>query len=297
MKSNSIYTLILFAVLVSNGFSQNTVAQDTGRLYDKEVMSGREMLAYPDLLERDVSWQKRVFRRIDVREKMNLRFIDQKLNRMFLNVLIEYIEDGNKFYGVSTKESALSDEIYAIPFTIPAQFGKEDITMKKNAGYTISFSDTTSSVVSNTDRSMTHQDWVPTDVVYYEIVEDWYVDDRYGKMQVRIAGIRPQLEFVLFDRSTGNDVVNILSYWIPYSGLRPYLANTAAPNYENGVETISWDDVFQFRLFNSYIAKDDLTPQDQYLEDMYPNSSFRKKIAQDELFEELFELEQSLWSY
>lgn len=291
MKSSSIFTFFLFALLASNGFSQDTV----GELYNYEVMEGREMLEYPELLERDVTWQKRVFRRIDVREKMNLRFIDEK--KPFLEVLLEYIDAGGNFYGVSTKESALSDEVYAVPFAIPAQFGKDDITMKKNAGYTISFSDTVSSVVSNADRSMTHQEWVPTDVVYYEIVEDWYVDDRYGKMQVRIAGIRPQLEFVLFDRSTGNDVVNILSYWIPYEGLRPYLANEAAPNYENGVHTISWDEVFQFRMFNSYISKDNLTPQNQYLEDMFPNSSFRKKLAQDELFEELFEIEQSLWSY
>ena len=79
--------------------------------------------------------------------------------------------------------------------------------------------------------------------------------------------------------------------------LRPYLAHSQAPNYENGVHTISWDEIFQFRMFSSYIVKDDLTPQNQYLEDMFPNSSFRKKLTADEMFNELFNLEQSLWSY
>ena len=32
------------------------------------------MLEYPELLERDVSWQKRVFRRIDVREENESAF-------------------------------------------------------------------------------------------------------------------------------------------------------------------------------------------------------------------------------
>ena len=123
------------------------------------------------------------------------------------------------------------------------------------------------------------------------------MDDRYGKMQVRIAGIRPQLEFSTYDAIADATQFNELSYWVPYDLLRPYLAHAQAPNYDNGVHTISWDEIFQFRMFSSYIAKDDLTPQNQYLEDMFPNSSFRKKLSADEMFNELFMLEQSLWSY
>jgi len=264
-------------------------------LYNYEVMEGREMLEYPELLERDVSWQKRVFRRIDVREKMNQRFIDEK--NPFLDHILEYVDEGSPFYAVKMLDELTADEVYIVPFSQLSKIDKGDITEKKLAGYTVNLNDTVSSVVSNPDRSLTHEAWSKADVVYYEIVEDWYVDDRYGKIQVRIAGIRPQLEFEIFDADAGTDVLTTLSYWIPYEDLRRIIANKPAPNYENGVETISWDDVFQFRMFNSYIAKDDLTPQNQYLEDMFPNSSFRKKIAQDELFEELFELEQSLWSY
>ena len=113
---------------------------------------------------------------------------------------------------------------YAVPFTVNAQFPKDDITMKKKKGYMIDFSDTVSSVVSSTDRSMTHKDWKPTDVVYYEIVEDWYVDDRYGKMQVRIAGIRPQLEFSTYDAIADATQFNELSYWVPYDLLTLFSA-------------------------------------------------------------------------
>lgn len=290
MKTFLTIPLCLFLLTVSIGYSQNI-----GDLYQYEAMEGREILDYPELLERDVSWQKRVYRRIDVREKMNLRFIDEK--NPFLNVLLEAIDDGVPFYGVKTKENVMARAEYAVPFTVNAQFPKDDITMKKKKGYMIDFSDTVSSVVSSADRSMTHKDWKPTDVVYYEIVEDWYVDDRYGKMQVRIAGIRPQLEFSTYDAIADATQFNELSYWVPYDLLRPYLAHAQAPNYDNGVHTISWDEIFQFRMFSSYIAKDDLTPQNQYLEDMFPNSSFRKKLSADEMFNELFMLEQSLWSY
>ena len=72
MKTLFTIPFCLLLLSVSAGFSQNI-----GDLYQYEAMEGREILD-PELLERDVSWQKRVYRRIDVREKMNLRFIDEK---------------------------------------------------------------------------------------------------------------------------------------------------------------------------------------------------------------------------
>ena len=94
---------------------------------------------------------------------MNQRFIDEK--NPFLDHILEYVDEGSPFYAVKMLDELTADEVYIVPFSQLSKIDKGDITEKKLAGYTVNLNDTVSSVVSNLDRSLTHEAWSKADVV------------------------------------------------------------------------------------------------------------------------------------
>src|SRR5437868_6819211 len=75
-------------------------------------------------------------------------------------------------------------------------------------------------------------------------------------MEVRIIGIAPLVYAVdeKGDVRTGN--VKIPLFWVYYPEARNMLAHAETFNRENDAERRSFDDIFQKRLFSSYIVKE-----------------------------------------
>jgi hypothetical protein len=68
-------------------------------------------------------------------------------------------------------------------------------------------------------------------------------------MQVRIMGIAP-----LYHDEDAN--IDVPLFWIYYPGVRSVLARNEAFNPKNDAQRMSWDDVFEERLFSSVIIKE-----------------------------------------
>ena len=55
-------------------FSQPTAPERLDGIYKRELIGTREVIPYDDIREADIFWEKRIWREIDFREKINLPF-------------------------------------------------------------------------------------------------------------------------------------------------------------------------------------------------------------------------------
>ena len=70
--------------------SSNPVPSARDGLYDKTTIAEKQILPYEHLREADVFWQKRVWRVIDTRQKMNHTFTYSK--QPFIAVLLDIVQ-------------------------------------------------------------------------------------------------------------------------------------------------------------------------------------------------------------
>jgi gliding motility associated protien GldN len=93
-------------------------------------------------------------------------------------------------------------------------------------------------------------------VIGYRVKEDWFFDKQRSVMDVRIIGIAP----LIYDRDEFGNVregnIKKPLFWIYYPEARKLLANAEVFNRQNDAERRSFDDIFQKRLFGSYIYKE-----------------------------------------
>ncbi len=93
--------LAIFYIVAINAKAQPGVFQPgdyRDGIYDKENSVNRRFIPYTHLREADVSWEKRVWRRLDMREKQNQQLyypVDQVVSRISLmQVVQKYILSG-----------------------------------------------------------------------------------------------------------------------------------------------------------------------------------------------------------
>ncbi|MEL6944680.1 MAG: hypothetical protein AAFO82_18645, partial [Bacteroidota bacterium] len=94
-----IFTRRFFVSALLMGLTAITFSQNSEKLniidgvVERTIQAEKAPLSYQALREADVSWEKKIWRIIDVREKMNLAFVYP--NRPFYDILKEGIESGN----------------------------------------------------------------------------------------------------------------------------------------------------------------------------------------------------------
>ena len=219
----------------------------------------RRILAYDTPREADVFWKKRVWRVIDVREKMNLSFAYE--NRPLIQVLLDII----------TKDTAvLYSKLYRMD--------------------TIDFVDPETFEVS---KKIVKNDFDPKSIERYRIKEIYYFDKEASVMKVRILGIAPISQVKTSD---GTSIGEAPLFWIYFPEAREYLARERVFNEANDASAMSWEDVLEQRFFSSYIYKAS-NVKDNRLEDIFPNSRRDLLMESDKIKNEIFNFEQDLWTY
>jgi gliding motility associated protien GldN len=257
MKNRSIFCCLVAALSLvaitelnaqfSERPSQSCVEKPMDGIYTSGI-SKRAPLAIPHLEERDVLWEKRIWREIDVKEKRNHHFASP--NRFFINILFEGLED-KKIRAFSAENENFTKEI-----------AFEDIKKMLNTNDTIEVEDPTTGEISFMPITNSFD---PMNVVKYRIKEVVYFDAKNGQMNTRILGIAP---IVNLTDNQGNLVATTALCWFHYDDLRPLLAREAMPSDASDLRDFSWDDVFQARVFASLITKEsnvkDVRLQDQH---------------------------------
>ncbi len=236
------------------------------------------VIEYDHVREADVVWERRVWRLVDTREKMNIAF--RSPLQPFFTILREVAESGDA--------AVFKDEYFKEPLTI------DEIDAKLNR------IDTT--VVWDPD---TYEEKVQVvrneinweDIKQFRMKEVWYFDKELSSFKARILGIGPILQSI--DPDTGEFKYQEVLFWMYYPEARYALARYRVQNGNNDIAPMSWYDLFESRFFASYILKIsnplDLRVQDVYYG--YEREGIDRLLESDKIKAELFNFEHDLWEY
>ena len=255
--------------------ANNVFLTPVNDIVEKRTKNERRILAYDHVREADILWQKRVWRVLDVREKINLPFNNPE--RPLISILLEAAEDDKiELYSVI-------DDKFTTPMT------------EEERGAIAGGIDTVP-VINPDDYSVTYdlvpRELNPDDVRRYRLQEVWYFDKESSTMKVRILGIAPLKDEL---DENGNVLYERAMFWVYYPGARQVLANENAFTSANDAANRSWEDVFESRFFNSYIIKES-NVTDRRIED-YKTDGRERLMEAERIKQRIFNFEHDLWSY
>ncbi|HEY9083525.1 MAG TPA: gliding motility protein GldN [Vicingaceae bacterium] len=281
MKLIKIGTLLLVGVLLTSGLSLS--AQDLKVLdkpWVKENTPTRRVIPYTHVREQDVMWHRRIWREIDLREKINhpLYYPTTKIDDR--KSLFDVIKDAVLAGELSAYDP--SDDEFKIKLTPSEAMAK----MGDTISVLVEDPETFELVETNT-----YQEISSVDVVKYHIKEDWFFDRERSIMDVRIMGIAP-LVSVLDENGQFKGLKSL--FWIYFPEARYVFANYDVFNRQNDAERRTFEDIFWKRMFNSYIIKRS-NVYDRMLIDY--KMGIDRLLEAEQVKEEIFNMEHDVWHF
>ncbi|MCF8228033.1 MAG: gliding motility protein GldN [Bacteroidales bacterium] len=266
-------------------FSTNANAQilDTppqDGLFPDEGMIDKKPIPYPPLRKADVMWSKRIWRVIDMKQKLNQPFyypVEPHNDwRSFMQVVMDALKEGS----ITAYDISNTDE-FLVPLTYQEIINRQTDSLYQPLTRPYPPYDTYDTVI--------YTEFEPADVYRIRVKEDWYFDKQRSQMMVRIIGICP----VMIIEKEGEERITPL-FWIYYPEARPVFAKAEVYNRRNDAERRTYDEVFLKRMFSSFIYKE---------QNVYDRRISEYATGLDALLEservknELFEFEHDLWEY
>lgn len=237
---NLIKLFFLIGVLVSsmsNFFAQ--VLTPTTKYIPKEL---------PLIRSQDVMWHRRLWREIDLKDKINQHLYFSKNNpnpnTSLFDLILQEVVNGNlnAYHPKDDKFSEKIDSNSILNFIGDSVFSNDTSINKKKV----------------------FQPLKSKDVVKLWLKEDWIYDSKYSKIEVRILGVCP----LKIKRDEFGQVIGFEQlFWVYFPQLRFTLVNYEAFKKEiTDNERVSFDDVFIDRKFDSFIINQN-TNNDYHLKD------------------------------
>jgi gliding motility associated protien GldN len=291
-KITFVFIVLLSSFFLGNNSINAQVSNVLDGVYVKKHVQDRRPVPFQYLREADVMWSKTIWRRIDLREKMNLSLYFPKKpmeqnDRMSLIDLIiwaiktqsltAYIEGGisgtDEFGKTITLKEIQEDKFDAKETEkLVEDVNTGQKTMKKVAG-----------------------DFNTFEVKQYLVKELWFFDKQRSVMEVRIIGICPVREYFKDQDADHEDPQYKKVCWIYYPEVRKFLAQKGVFNTTNDHERRTFDDIFIKRMFSSFIYQEsnqyDNRPIEEYAIGM------ETLLESDRIKETIFNFEQDLWEY
>ena len=257
----------------------------------RNLVNERTPLAYENIREDDAVYRQKIWREIDTREKINLPFRysanEDNGNQRFISILFKAIQDGPDNGGVTVFSNV--DDRFTTPMTIAEvskmiSGGSVSVPIYDSLGNVTGYKETTAEV--NLDS-----------FYKFRIKEEVIFDKESSRLFWRILGIAPLKRVIT---SSGVDMGESELFWVYYPDMRPIFAKYEVYNGKNYGARMSWEELFESRMFHGRIVKSTLNnPYDQYLNQqtgLKQNSIFQL-LEGENIKDQIFNYEQNLWSY
>jgi len=258
---------------------------------ERNLVKDRTPLTYEHIREDDAVYRERLWREIDIREKQNIAFRysadEDNGNQRFISILFKAIQDGPDNGGVTVFDAV--DDRFTTPLTVSQvstkiSGGTVSVPQYDSLGNITGYKDVTAEV--NLDS-----------FYKFRIKEEVIFDKESSRLFWRILGIAPVKNVIT---SAGVNLGETELFWVYYPDMRPILAKYEVYNGKNFGAKMSWEELFETRMFYGRIVKSTLdNPYDRYLDQM--NGLKDNKILQllegENIKDRIFDYEQNLWSY
>lgn len=242
---------------------------------ERTVVNEHRPLKYQPIRESDILWEKRIWRIIDTREKMNLPFVAPEAP--LFTILSEAVLSGE--LGVYSTENdrftkpLTAEEVRAMLFKRDTVYAIEEDSYEDKL-----------LIVEN------EMNW--EDVRRYRIKESWFFDAKTSTLRVQILGIAPLVDV---RDAEGNFLYEKPLFWVHYPSARPLLAaKKVIAHGGNFVSTTTWDDLFEMRYFASSVMKEN-NIHDMRLQDYLAGTDLL--LHSERIEDALFNREQDMWSW
>jgi len=280
----------------SGGFNDTTkTSLRRDAAVERSMFKDRIPLDYEFLRADDALYTQRVWREIDIREKINLPFRyqaqDDNGDQRFVSILVKAVRDqlknGNAI-AFSAEDDRFTTFLDSAAFEKSLGGGGQCDTIGVYGDINDPTKITRYSVVCNTLN--------PDDIVKFRIKEEWVFDREASRMFVRILGIAPCKSIMAPDGVTERGVAPL--FWIYYPDIRGALAKYEVYNPKNmGNSRMTWEELFEARMFSSYIIKSTLdNPTNKYIRSII-NDPILRLLEGDNIKDKIFNYEQNLWQY
>lgn len=289
--------IILFSGISMLACSFNVQAQDRREslvrdgFYTRETIPARQPIPYPYIRESDVMFSKRVWRVIDLRQKINYPLYFPTQIMLDRESLVQRIVRAIKYNEITAYDSDLDGE-----FTTRLSYDQ----VLANMG-------AVDRIEKQTDENGQEVDVPIKGEIKWNAIkelmvkEEWFFDKQRSVMDVRIIGICPIMHSMRILNTGGEEeqageITRIQLFWVYFPEARTILANTDVFNSFNDAQRMSFDDIFFKRRFTSYIIKESNVWDDRRIAD-YTFGGIQTMQESDRIKNELFDLEHDLWEY
>ena len=254
--------------------SSSIFAQPLNDITHRTVVKEKPILKYPQLRENDIMWEKRIWRILDVREKINKPFAYPGAS--LFEIMASAARDGEfPLYSTETDD-------FSIEMTME---NLNDVLIKMDTVMIVdplTYIDTPTIVYNSIN---------PEDIKRYRIKEVWFFDNLTSTMKVRILGVAPMID--VYDEN-GTFRYEKPLFWIHYPSSREALARHTVFNSGNDGSRNTWEDLFEMRQFSSYVYKES-NVGDYKLDQHYAGIDLLLKA--DKIERTIFNYEHDVWSY
>ena len=272
-------------------------SEEMNSVFKKEKHHNKKVQQYAALRQADVMWSRKIWREIDLRQKINHPFYypenDGAMDvtddrKSLIDVIYNAIQEGS----ITAYDNAARDDEFREPMTPEA--------IKKIGGAKeewITVPDWEARAEGDpeaTKQKLNKEPFNRNTIKKWRLKEEWFFDKQRSVMDVRIIGLAPLQE----DR---DEITNELTggfsplFWVYFPEAREVLINAEVFNsVKNDAERRTYDDIFWKRMFGSTITKESNVADRKVNEYMIGLDGL---LEAERIKAEIFNMEHDLWEY